>query len=188
MIKNRGWFHIPGVQEGDRTLEEQLLGLAPALQEAQGKTVCDLGCAEGLIAIEFASAGAAAVYGCDYNVELLATAQQQIKDRALPIHFEFRDLNESRPQAQSDIVLALAVLHKLDDPAAGVRLCAALAKQLIVLRLPIGSRGIIKSKHKRDTRTDIGALLLREGFRRERKEPGPRGEWVQYWRRHGLGR
>jgi len=185
--KRRGWFVIPGVQGGDRTLDEQLLGLQPALDEAAGKTVCDLGTAEGLIALQFALAGARSVYGCDYNTALLAEAQAQLANHpGLPVHFEYRDLCESIRggwQPKFDIVLALAILHKLDDPAAGVKLCADMARDLIVLRLPLGSTGVIRSKHVRHTRADVGALLLKSGFKRERKERGPRGEWVQYWRK-----
>lgn len=183
----KGWFKIPGVQQGDRTLAEQLLGLSFALQEACSKTVGDLGCAEGLISLEFARAGAASVYGCDYNPELLETALDELeRNPGLPVSYEFRDIAESISQGwkpQFDIVLALAVLHKLPDPSAGVKLCAEMARDLVVVRLPLGSTGVIRSKHYRHMRCNLPEEFMQHGFRRERKEIGPRGEWVQYWRR-----
>lgn len=186
-MPRKGWFSIPGVQQGDRTLREQMMGLASALEEARGKTVCDLGTAEGLIALEFARAGATSVYGCDYNQALLNTAEEEMaRHPHLPVRFEYKDIAQAIEQGwshQADIVLALAILHKLPDPAAGVKLCAAMARDLIVLRLPKGSTGIIRSKHVRTARCDVREILAAAGFKRERKEPGPRGEWVQYWRR-----
>ncbi|MES2018633.1 MAG: class I SAM-dependent methyltransferase [Pseudomonadota bacterium] len=182
-----GWFDIPGVQRGPRTLAEQLKGLAPALAEAPGKTVLDLGCAEGLIAVEFARAGAMDVTGVEYNPDIVATAVAEMhKAGPLPMmihHADIAELIASPARPQWDIVLALAVLHKLQDPAAGVKYCAASARSLIVIRLPYGSTGQIRSKYLRHMRADVAALLKAEGFANERVEPGPRGEWVQYWRR-----
>lgn len=182
-----GWFEIPGVQHGDRTLAEQMMGLEEALGEAPGKTVCDLGCAEGLIAIEFAKAGAADVYGCDYNIELLEAGLDELDQHAgLPVSFEFKDIAEAIEQGwkpQFDIVLALAILHKLPDPAAGVKLCAEMARDLIVIRLPIRSSGRICGKHHRHMQCDVREILKGCGFYMARKVPGPRGELVHYWRR-----
>lgn len=186
-MKNKGWLKIPGVQDGARTLQEQMLGLAPALDETPGKTVLDLGCAEGLIALEFAKAGARSVYGIDYNATLIDVARAEMaKSDALPVEFKHADLTgiiNARRRVKYDIVLALAVLHKLPDPAEGLRFCAQSARSLIVVRLPYGSTGNLRAKHAPYRRTDIREILPACGFVRERKEPGPRGEWVQYWRR-----
>lgn len=189
-----GWFAIPGVQEGPRTLAEQMLGLDAALAEADGKTVCDLGCAEGLIAMEFAKAGARSVYACDYNEQMIVTAKaEQAKlppdPRRVDVAFYHADLRElireeraSGEIWQYDIVLALAILHKLNDPADGARFCCEIARSLIVVRLPAGSTGLIRGKHT-GRPADVPAIFAACGFRRERKEEGPRGEWIQYWRR-----
>jgi len=147
---SEGWFNIPGTQKGPRTLQEQMLGLKPALEETYGKTVLDLGCAEGLIAIEFAKRGASLVCGIDYNPDLIATAAKEIEKanehtgKFLPVGCIYADLSEvieENYHQQFDIVLALAVLHKLNDPEAGAKFCAASAKSLIVIRLPFGSTG-----------------------------------------------
>jgi len=189
---SEGWFAIPGVQKGPRSLAEQMLGLKPALDETYGKTVLDLGCAEGLIAIEFAKRGASLVCGVDYNPDLIATATAEIekanehKGKFLPVGCVHADLSEMITEGytqQFDIVLALAILHKLDDPAAGAKFCADSAKSLIVIRLPIGSTGTIRGKHNPKARCDVREIFKAAGFQRERKELGPRGEWVQYWRR-----
>lgn len=168
---------------GPRTLEEQMLGLQPALDEAAGKSCLDLGCAEGLIGIEFAKAGAVSVRGIDYNAELIAMA------RALPanVTLELGDVTSlvlSPDRPQYDIVLALAILHKLPDPTAAVRYCAQTARDLIVVRLPAGSTGTFRSKNYPHGRADVPATMTQCGFVRERKEEGPRGEWVHYYRRN----
>jgi 2-polyprenyl-3-methyl-5-hydroxy-6-metoxy-1,4-benzoquinol methylase len=182
----QGWFRIPGEVDGPRTLKEQMLGLGPALAEANGKTVCDLGTAEGLIALEFAKAGAASIYGCDYNAEMVDTARS-LSTGIWNVCFEHKDitelLSEPGPRWQYDIVLALAVLHKLADPRDGVRFCCAVARSLIVVRLPIKSTGRFKSKHSAHKGCDLSVEMPRHGFRRERKEAGPRGEWVHYYRK-----
>jgi SAM-dependent methyltransferase len=189
---SEGWFNIPGTQKGPRTLQEQMLGLKPALEETYGKTVLDLGCAEGLIAIEFAKRGASLVCGIDYNPDLIATAAKEIEKanehtgKFLPVGCIYADLSEvieENYHQQFDIVLALAVLHKLNDPEAGAKFCAASAKSLIVIRLPFGSTGTIRGKHNPKAKCDVREIFKEAGFNRERKEIGPRGEWVQYWRR-----
>ncbi len=185
----KGWFHIPRVQNGDRSLVEQMEGLAPALAEAHGKTIADLGCAEGLIALEFAKVGATDVVGVDYNVAMIDVARRLWgRNSALPVRFLYGDVKAVKPfgkKGKFDIVLALAVLHKLLDPADGVRFCADLAASLLVIRLPIGSTGAIVSKHGANSEADICAILPTLGFTLDKVLPGPRGELVQYWRRNG---
>lgn len=186
-MKNKGWIKIPGVQDGARTLQEQMLGLVPALAETPGKTVLDLGCAEGLIALEFAKAGARSVYGIDYNETLLDVAHSELtKAGQFPVEFKHADLIhiiQGKRRRQFDIVLALAVLHKLPDPESAIRFCAQSARSLLVIRLPYGSVGNLRGKYAPHPRADIREILPDCGFVRERKEPGPRGEWVHYWRR-----
>lgn len=183
---SKGWFILPG-QDGDRTLTEQMLGLAPAILETRGKTVLDLGCAEGLIALEFAKSGAASVYGIDYNEALLDVARDElVKAGPLPVQFERADISEmvnAEARPQWDIVLALAVLHKLTNPEAGARFCAASSRSLIVVRYPMGSQGRIRGKHAPDKHADVPVILKECGFKRERKDHGPRGEWVHYFRK-----
>lgn len=184
---NNGWFSIPGVQQGPRSVDEQMMGLGPALIETQGKTVFDLGCAEGSIALEFARAGALNVFGCDYNAAFIATANRELK-RVGPAAVKFKqadivDMLASHQRPQYDIVLALAILHKLPDPAAGAIFCAHSARSLIVVRLPRGSTGTIRGKHARHMECNLTQTFANCGFVRERKEAGPRGEWVHYYRR-----
>lgn len=188
-MTKRGWFAIPGVTFGDRTLAEQMMGVEPALAEAKDKTVLDLGCAEGCIALEFAKAGAT-VLGWDYNADLIETARSELaKVGPLPVAFELARIERTlidpeRPQF--DIVLALAVLHKLPDPQAGVRFCAETARELVVIRLPKGSTGFIRSKHHKHMGADIPEILHDYSFTLEQTLDGPRGELVMHWRRIGL--
>lgn len=184
VVKGKGWFAIPGVQHGDRTLDEQMRGLQCALAEADGASIADLGCAEGLIAFEFLKAGAAWVYGCDYNRNLVEVAQDQ-QQRATRGHlaqFVHADLRKMRLGRTFDIVLALAIIHKMDEPA---ELCAEIARictRLAVIRLPKGSTGNIAAKFT-GVQCDINAHMSAGGFSLERVERGPRTELVQYWRK-----
>lgn len=184
---NKGWFAIPGVQEGDRTLAEQLLGLAPALAEARGKRVLDLGSAEGLIAIEFARAGAS-VTGIEFNPPLYGVALTERDKLADPLRsrleFICADLSDVAAGAPiaCDVCLALAIVHKMPRPRAFLKWIAACTSSLVVVRLPTGSKGRFITKHH-GAGCDVNVEMPALGFRLERTEQGPRTELVQYWRR-----
>ncbi len=187
---NKGWFAIPGVQRGDRTLEEQLRGLDPMLAACAGKTVWDVGCAEGLIAFRCARAGAEAVLGSECNLRLVEVAHAQIaalpRDVRARVKVEHEDVGEvvragaPRPH---DIVLALAVLHKLPDPTGSLVYLASCARELLVLRLPGGSDGRVFVTKNRLERCDVRHTMQVIGWRMVRAVAGPRGELVQYWAR-----
>lgn len=172
----RGWFVIPGVQEGARTLAEQMLGLEPAFAEIKGKTVLDLGCAEGLIMQEALKAGAALVHGVECNAELMIQdgLTVTIANLSLGLPAGLRD--------QYDIVLLLAIVHKLRSPADRLREFAARATERVVIRLPLGSKGRLHSKHSQE-KCDCNVVMRECGLSLEQTLPGPRGELVQHWRR-----
>jgi 2-polyprenyl-3-methyl-5-hydroxy-6-metoxy-1,4-benzoquinol methylase len=187
----RGWFIIPGVQTGDRTIEEQMTGVTPALAEASGKTVLDLGCAEGLVGREFALAAAKSVHGVDSIEDHLACARKQC--RGLPMTFEHANLNEwIPPQLENgtiqryDIVLSLGVAHKMMFPELGVRFSARACDDLCLIRVSAYEEardGLIRSKHFRTNTCSVFEVMPEEGFELQTILPGPRDETVHYWRR-----
>jgi len=174
----KGWFKLPG-KDGDRTLAEQMIGLAPALAEARGKSVLDLGCAEGLIGREFAQAGAT-VLGIECNPETVTAARKTCGEL---VRIEQADLNTtSFPAGRWDIVLALAILHKLRYPARAVSDIAGTGAGLVVVRLPSGSTGQFTTKNH-GAWVDVNLEFKARGFALESVTTGPRREIVQYWRR-----
>lgn len=178
-----GWFDIPGEQKGDRTLDEQMLGLEPALAACTGKSVLDLGCAEGLITRQFLHRGAAAAIGVDSNVFFIATARlfQIDPQRERYLYQDLNEVNDEFRQAfEADIVLALALVHKLRDPARALNLFAAMARERMVIRLAAGSTGVIRHKHGR-AECDSRRVMSAHGFRLEHELAGPRGELVHHW-------
>lgn len=186
-MRVKGWLAIPGIQNGDRTLEEQLMAVRPALAEAKGKTVLDLGCAEALISLEFAKAGAISVLGIEREAGHLEVAHRMIRSYRDVIelrHFNLKDVSENEP-IPHDIVLALGIIHKLEFPEIGLRFAARSARELLLLRSGRGSvNGIIYGKYSRNT-CDSAAVMREEGFRLEKVVNGPpkRKEPVEYWRK-----
>lgn len=189
MSDGGGWFDIPGVQKGQRTLAEQMKGLEYGLTLAKDRAVCDLGCAEGLIAMEFRKAGAASVYACDYNAALIDTAKR-LTEGWKDITFQHIDLRELIAQEhdgadtwQYDIVLALALIHKFREPRIAVEFCADVAREWVIYRLPERNDGsAVRAKHSTGT-VNVLAVMAAKGFNLDRVERGPRKEAVQYWRR-----
>lgn len=175
------------MKNGPRTLAEQMQGLADALKQAEGCSVLDLGCAEGYIGMEFAKAGASAVQGIEFNPDLVEYGRAQMsRHPALPfelVQADLADIIAAPARPQWDVVLALAILHKLKDPATGVRYCCETARELIIIRLPIGSTGLLRCKYAPHAQCDLRDEMPRLGWRRVHKAPGPRGEWVHYYRR-----
>lgn len=170
-----GWFHTPG-RLGDRTLEQQLQGIGWLLEHCRGRTVLDVGCAEGLIAIELARRGAAAVHGVEIVAAHLEVAHRLRGD--LPVTFERGDANVWMPRRRYDIVAALALLHKLRDPSAACARLAAAARWAVVLRLPPARSPVIVDARSGGVRHDINAAMRAAGFAEPQVSRGPLDEWV----------
>lgn len=187
----KGWFSVPGIRENaDRTKEEQMLGLERGLAEAKGKSVLDLGCAEGVITAEFIKAGAARAVGIELLDTHLAIARQVCA--GMPVEFIFQHLKDyavaHQPPEQFDIVLALGIIHKMEYPEPVLRWAAESCADLFLFRAPAmklrnadGSY-IIKSKHSR-LEVNVPKVMVEMGFKNEGTVDGVRGEAVEYWRR-----
>jgi len=180
----KGWFKIAGLQDGDRSVEEQLRGLDPVMDGIAGKSVLDLGCAEGCVLKRAIERGCGRAVGYEMNPDFLATAREVLAGTPAEIvDCDLNQLGDPRLAVQFDVVLALAILHKLHEPVAALAVLAPIARELFVVRLPVGSQGQFHSKHRAHKVIDLGVEMPRHGFKLERTEIGPRTERVQYWRR-----
>lgn len=185
----KGWFRVPGIRpEGDRTFEEQIIGLDRAIGEAKGKRVLDIGCAEALISREFAKAGAEVV-----GIELLETHLQVARKvcAGLPVRFicaHLKDYMLANPNPEKfDIVLALGIIHKLPDPNEPLLWAARATKDLLCFRAPAkthraGADYLVQSKFSTST-CNVQKVMRELGFVDEGIVKGVRGEAVQYFRR-----
>jgi 2-polyprenyl-3-methyl-5-hydroxy-6-metoxy-1,4-benzoquinol methylase len=192
----RGWFQVPNLRpEGDRSIQEQMLGLQRALDEVRAAhaagtplTVLDLGCAEGCISAEFAKAGAKEVVGIEVLESHLEVAREVCKDlpqvRFIRAHLaEYIAANPEPPLF--DCVLALGIIHKLYDPKLPLVFAARSAKSLMCFRAPArATRGVVRSKFTANV-VDVPLEMGKLGFVDEGIYEGVRGESVQYWRRQG---
>lgn len=186
----KGWISVPGIrEEADRTLAEQMLGID--VSEAKGKTVLDLGCAEGLIGREFALAGASSVLGVESLESHLEVARRACAD-APQMRFERAYLQDwipaHDPPEVFDIVLCLGIAHKVADPSTVLRFACRSSRDLVLFRAPAHAwNGNITAKHgNRGTpriTVHVPTVMGEEGFALERHISGARGEGVEYWRR-----
>lgn len=186
-VKGGPWFEVFG-KAGDRTLRQQMMGLQPLMQTVEGRSVLDVGCAEGLISLECLRAGAAQVHGLEIRKSAVQTAitvaqnDPIAKDREWL--FEEADANTAAPQRDYDIVLMLAVLHKLRDPLGACMRFAAAALHLVVIRLPPENAPKIIDARSGNSPVDIDLAMRVSGFERARAAyDGPFGEWLGYYRR-----
>lgn len=169
---------------GARTLTQQLKGLEPLFDEVSGSTVLDVGCAEGLISIALAKAGAHSVDAVELLVDNLEVGRSLRGD--LPVNFECANANTHVPRRASyDIVLLLSILHKLKDPATRAKRYAMASRCLVVVRLPPERAPIVNEQRSGAVDIDIKAAIESVGFALERVVRGPFDEWTGYFRRPG---
>lgn len=178
---NKGWF-VTEERSGDRTLDQQMLGLAPLVNFARGRHVLDVGCAEGLISCALKTEGAASVLGVDIVPGHIDVARRRTADQ-FGLGFMLADANEFEPSIQYDAVLLLGILHKLRNPAEACKRIAKHCSGMCVIRLPESGPVII------DTRSgsrphDIDSAMLDIGFKLQHIARGSFNEWVGYYR-HG---
>lgn len=175
-----GWFNTPG-RLGDRTLEQQMTGLVPLLGSVSGKSVLDIGCAEGLIALKLLDAGASAVHGVEHRKDFVEVANKLRGDRAAT--FEVGDANEWAPKRHYDVVLMLAILQKLRNPAQACMRYAQAANQLVVLRLPPKHAPVIIDERSHSQPFDMHEVMVAAGFEQTLVLSGHLGEWVGFYER-----
>src|SRR5687767_7675026 len=75
VARDPGWFKIPNLQKGKVDLGRQTRGLDVVRAACPGATVLDLGCAEGLVSIELAKAGARLIHGVELIGDRLQVAE-----------------------------------------------------------------------------------------------------------------
>lgn len=188
LSKPKSWFRLDEGRDHERTLHDQMIGLRPLVDEvraarAKGRplSVLDVGCAEGLIGMELAKAGAAHVHG----VEVVA---QRVRDAnrlrgSLPCSFEQNKADYYRPQRAFDVVLALSILHKMPNPSATLNgLVANVCDRFVVIRLPPGRGPVVVDRRSGMVPHDLDAVLRTHRFNLETETEGHLGEWIGLWR------
>lgn len=175
------WFNV-GSDKGDRTIDQQLVGLDRLFAAVPGKTVLDLGCAEGLISIELAKRGAFQVHGVEIRADHVAVGRKLAGN--LAVKLDAADLNTWRPAHSYDIVIALALLHKLKDPSAACGAFCEASSGLVVIRTPPKvDPWVIVDERSGNKPHDIGKVLRVNGFKLSEQLAGTFGEVIGYWER-----
>lgn len=175
------WFNV-GADKGDRTIDQQLIGLDRLFATVPGKSVLDLGCAEGLISIELARRGALAVQGVEIRADHVAVGRKLVGD--LPVALTAADLNTWQPTISYDIVIALALLHKLKNPSAACAAFCEASSGLVVIRTPPKvDPWVIVDERSGNKPHDIGKVLRANGFALSEQLAGTFGEVIGYWER-----
>lgn len=183
---SKGWFVTPG-RDGDRTLEQQMLGLDRAFEHARDGVVLDVGCAEALITMEFLRRGAREAVGVEKIQEHLRVAEKLRAKENLRLTLINADANHWDPSGYSphggfDVVLLLAILHKLKDPTAAAKRYGAVTKSLCVVRLP-STGEVIVDERSGGTPHDIGAAMSSVGLTLVDVVHGTYDEWIGYYAR-----
>jgi SAM-dependent methyltransferase len=177
----KGWFDTPG-RPGDRTCDQQMLGLARLTMEVKGRTVLDVGCAEGLVALQLERAGARAVHGIEIVANHVEVART-IAGQKTVCSFECADANTWAPTDGFDVTIMLAILHKLRDPTEAVRRFAHVTRELCVVRLPPETAPIIVDERSGNVPHDISKALAVESFALVDVKRGAFNEWCGYFMR-----
>ena len=177
------WFKIDR-DPGLRDLKEQMHGLDALKQFSARASVLDLGCAEGLIGKFMID-----VWGADHVDGIEVVPARVEKARELCEGYEnarFFCSNFDDPSTlpedllpRYDVVLALAIAHKLRDPVAFIEWAAEHAN-VLAIRLPT-KHPIFRNK--RSGMVEINPQEILSDWNLIWKGRGPRTEWTGIWRR-----
>ncbi len=207
-MRKSGWFKIPGLQDGKKTLERQMRGLDVVRDACQGAALLDLGCAEGLIALEMAKAGARIVHGVELEGNRLIVANAIFGKHAPRVEYAFTEWDLARFDdlflcitadgtgdqhyllTRYDVVLCLAIAQKLPNPARFLRLASALCSDIMAVRLPFPVIDDVRSFNvpvdvKRMLGPEFVLIQETEGFPQDLTRPFQAGDlaWLGIFRR-----
>lgn len=198
-LPGKGWYICDGLRDGDRTLEQQILGLTPLVPTAVdpdtgpvagsgdgalvGKSVLELGCAEGLMSRWFVTnGGASEVHGVEIVPGHVDLGKKWCKKH--PVKLEVANCDTWRPKRAYDVSVALALLHKLQDPLACLGAMAEATKEMVVVRLPSAcTPWVITDARTNFKPWDVDKCLRANGFELVDQTMGPFDEPTGFWRR-----
>jgi 2-polyprenyl-3-methyl-5-hydroxy-6-metoxy-1,4-benzoquinol methylase len=161
----------------------------PYMPNVVDKTVLDIGCNAGFYSVEVKRLGAKSVLGVDVSQGRSESFIDQAKFAAaeLNVDVEFRTQDyRELPDEPFDVVLFLGVLYHLDDPIAGLKKAAALAKEAIfvetrcvpdrrlILEHRVGGFDGDDTSPWAPSPSLVDAMLRAEGFTRLVRPPGNR--------------
>lgn len=89
-------FNIVGRRDGT-TIEERIVGLENLIGSSNGKSVLDFGCAEGLIALEFAKNGASTIDGFDVQDISIEKAKAIFRETKIKTKYKFKQADLDNP-------------------------------------------------------------------------------------------
>jgi 2-polyprenyl-3-methyl-5-hydroxy-6-metoxy-1,4-benzoquinol methylase len=159
------WFII-GDNGGQVHIKRQSSGLSQV--DMKGKTVFELGCAEGLVSLYCEERGAALVHGLEKRVRAVEVARSlagyakksdKVKFFQGDLLSPEKALNQEGMLPQYDIIMANAVLHKVTKSSQVLRMILDRCNETIVLRT-IDRR--LSISHWRST--DIVDFAAKRGF------------------------
>lgn len=180
------WYKI-GDMPGLRSLKEQLRGLEKLQRFISRSSVLDLGCAEGSISKWLVDS-----YGADHVDGIESVAARVDIAKALShgyenLHYYQADLNAPMTIEGLlpiyDIVLALAILHKLKDPEGALQWAAAKAWKYLVVRMP-GKEWTFMDRRS-DGKVFDPKAILEPKWKVFSAEAGPRDELTIIFHRQG---
>ncbi len=178
----KSWFDVGHTRKADRTLKQQLKGLEELQNKITGKSVLDIGCAEGLISMHLVDRGATSSHGIDMRADFIDDATRLCEERHCT--FETANANDWLPPQQYDVVLMLAVLHKLKDPREACLRYAGVARETVVLRLPPKEAPFIVDERSGSKPFNIAKAMEDAGFKvGTHGRIGPHHEWMGYYTR-----
>lgn len=170
----RPWF-ILGDNNGQIPLKRQLLGLSEI--DVKGKTILDVGCAEGMMALHFIENGAKLAHGIEIRPRAVEVAQSiagytGVSDKAKFWEGDLRKpdeaLNQDGMLSEYDVVFAMASLQKTKGKGGHVmQKIAEKCAGTLIMRLPFRE---IQTGWK--TKSDPAEVLEQVGFELTRESCG----------------
>lgn len=152
-------------------LAQQLIGLEPLWENLRGKTLLDVGCAEGLISLECMKHGA--------KVEGLEIRSSAVKEaQAIGVNCLEADVQHYQLERHYDIVLMLGILHKLADPITAFKRYLKYCNDLAVVRLPWNCWLDLVDSRSGGVPHNMHIAAMESGFYLDDQTEGPHNQLV----------